>query len=478
MLKDFIARNISSKLTHSPTNSQQEAIEVLSTFLCDTSNDALCILKGFAGTGKTTLLSALVATLLEQKNKTVLLAPTGRSSKVLSSYCRHHAFTIHKTIYRQKSLTDSNESFVMDFNSYTSAVFIVDEASMIADSSPGNSLFGSGRLLSDLISYIYNGKGNKLIITGDTAQLPPIGLEYSPALDKDYIETSFLKTVYSSTLRDIVRQDASSFILKNATLLRSLIANNIIKTPRLVYNEDSDTIAMSGSDIIESLTSAYDKSGIEETIVITRSNKVANIYNKGIRQRILWQEEEISVGDYIMIVQNNYFWTENIAEIPFIANGDIAKIVSINRFHELYDKHFADITINLVDYDMELDVLVLLETLQSENASLGNDDRKKFFFTVAEDYADIKDKRKRYKEIRNNKYLNALQIKFAYAVTCHKAQGGQWDHVYIDHGYMPEINASADMLKWMYTAITRAKKYLYFVNFNKEFFNGQEEDHL
>lgn len=470
MLKDFISNQIFSNFNHTPTPSQKEAVSVLSTFITDSSPDSLCLLQGFAGTGKTTLIASLVKTMNHLKIKTILLAPTGRAAKVLANYSKQSAFTIHKSIYRQKSLSSGSDAFALDFNPYSNTIFIVDEASMIPDVSGKSSIFGTGRLLLDLMTYVYNNKQCKLLIVGDTAQLPPVGLEESPALSNTYLQKEFFKTVYFSRLTDVVRQSTESAILKNATQLRNNLSNNNICIPKFYANPKTDVESVSGMDVIDLISRSYDTHGIKDTIIVTRSNKLANIYNKGIRHQILWQEEEISVGDYIMVVKNNYFWTESIPEINFIANGDIAEIISIKKYHELYNKRFASIAIRLIDYDIELDVIVMLDTLSLESPSLTSEESKAFFYTVAEDFEDISSKKKKYEAIRNNKYFNALQIKFAYAVTCHKAQGGQWKHVYVDHGYMPEINPTKDMYRWFYTAITRAKEKLYLINFNKDFF--------
>lgn len=469
MINDFIKKLIIKNFRFTPTESQNIAIETFSQFINSSDDNSILLLRGYAGTGKTSLINSFVTALAEFNTKTFLLAPTGRAAKVLSGYCNMPAFTIHKIIYRQRNLQEDISGFEINFNPNYQTIFIVDEASMISDSgNPGNN-FGSGRLLSDLISFVYNNKKNRLIIVGDTAQLPPISLNESPALSKNYIEKNFFKKVYFSELKDVVRQKEESDILINATKLRQDIDSEPLPIPKFSINSSNDIEAISGNSIIEYIENSYNRVGQEETIIITKSNKVANIYNKGIRQRILWYEEEISCGDLIMIVKNNYFWNKDIDDLPFIANGDIAKVISIKRYHELYDRRFVSIRICLIDYDIELDVIALLETLTSETPSLSSEENKKFYEKVSEDFADIKNKKKKFELIKSNEFFNALQIKFAYAVTCHKAQGGQWKHVYIDHGYIPEIVPSKEMYRWFYTAITRPKEKLYFVNIKKEF---------
>ncbi|MBK8807487.1 MAG: AAA family ATPase [Bacteroidales bacterium] len=469
MLKDFILSLFNKSFSGSFTQSQTNAIDSLSTFISDLDEHSLFILHGFAGTGKTTLISSIIEVLQLLKFNSVLLAPTGKAAKIISLYSNKPAFTIHKTIYRQKNNYSASGSFDLNFNTYSNTFFIVDEASMISDQEMPNAVFGSGRLLQDLMSFAYNNKNCRLILVGDTAQLPPVGLESGPALDKDYIERQFDKNVYYTSLTDVVRQAESSDILMNATQLRELIFSFTPQIPKFVVNNNSQIEAVSGNDAVNLIADSYAAVGIHDTIIITKSNKLANIYNNGIRNRILWHEEKISVGDYIMIVKNNYYWIKDNPKLAFIANGDTAKITSIKRFHELYNKTFASVTLFLTDYEIEFDAIILLDTLSSESAALTATESNDFFLAVMDDYADLKSKKEKYDAMKTNKYFNALQVKFAYAVTCHKAQGGQWKNVFIDHGYIKEVSPSVDMLKWFYTAITRSKEKIYFINLHQEF---------
>jgi exodeoxyribonuclease-5 len=400
-----------------------------------------------------------------------LLAPTGRAAKVLSKHTNKTAFTIHKKIYRQKSTSDGFGRFVLDKNLHKNTIFIVDEASMISNSSSPNSLFGSGHLLNDLIEYVYTGKNCRLIVTGDTAQLPPIGLDISPALMENELDY-YGFDVISSELTDVVRQEKESGILFNATKIRNLIEEN--KTSgywSINTDQFDDTRRVGGEELIEEISSCYDKYGIEETMIVTRSNKRANKFNEGIRRAVLYKEDEISVGDMLMIVKNNYYWAEEVEELDFIANGDIAEIIRIKKYETLYGFRYANVTIRFIDYkDIEIDCKIFLDTLMLNTPSFSNDESRKLFESVSEDYLDIKNKKKRWEKIRENEYFNALQVKFAYAVTCHKAQGGQWKTVFLDHGYLVEEMIDREYLRWMYTAFTRPTENIALVNFNKEFF--------
>ena len=469
MLHKLIEKQLLSNFIFEPTTGQLQAFSKLAQFL--TSEQEVFILNGYAGTGKTTLIKAVVDTLNSLKTPFLLLSPTGRAAKVLSNYSAQPAFTIHKKIYRQHSVSDGIQKFGMNFNAAQNMVCIVDESSMLTDTIGENANFGSGSLLNDLFRFIFNEHNCKLILIGDTAQLPPIGVDKSPALDAQYIAANFGKEPQSISLTQVIRQSEHSGILYNATTIRSLLENEDIRLPDL--QEYEDVVRIDGSTLLETLESSQDKVGIENTIVITRSNKMANRYNEGIRRMILWKESCISEGDYIMVVKNNYFWTEGNKEVPFIANGDIAEICKINKHATLYGFDFADVTLRFPDYqDMELTVKVLLNTLTSESASLTYNENNKLYQEVSADYADIKNKRTMYEKIKKNPYFNALQIKFAYAITCHKAQGGQWDHVYIDHGYLTDDMISKEFLRWLYTAFTRASKKIYLVNFKKEFFES------
>jgi len=474
MIKKHIKDSITSELKFKPTDSQYTTISKLSEFIQSPDNNAVFLLKGYAGTGKTSLIGALVRVLDEMKIRTVLLAPTGRAAKVLSKYTKKQALTIHKKIYRQQTTSDGFGRFVLDKNLHKNTIFIVDEASMISNSPESSSIFGSGRLLDDLIEYVYTGNNCRLIITGDTAQLPPVGLDISPALMENDLEYYDLE-VFSSELTDVVRQEEESGILHNATKIRHLIEENkpdgywIIDTDRF-----SDTRRISGEDLIEEISSSYDKYGVEETMIVTRSNKRANKFNEGIRRTVLYKEDEISVGDLLMVVKNNYYWTDETEELDFIANGDIAEIIRIHKYEELYGFRFANVTLRLIDYEnIEISCKIFMDTLMLNTPAFSEDETRRLFETVSEDYLDIRNKRKRWEKIRENEYFNALQVKFAYAVTCHKAQGGQWKTVFIDHGYLVEEMIDREYLRWMYTAFTRPVEKLALVNFNKEFFEEE-----
>lgn len=472
MLTDHIAKKLRYYLGYTPTSGQEVLITKLSSFLINRNPDEVFLIQGYAGTGKTTIVRSLVCLLKEIHQRCILMAPTGRAAKVLNTYTDHPAFTIHKKIYRQRSSKDGFGEFVLDKNLHKNAVFIVDEASMVANSSPDISLFGSGRLLDDLMEYVYSGENCKLILIGDTAQLPPVGIEISPALNKKVlIQYGF--NVTETFLDEILRQEKESGILFNATTIREMILENSNGYPQFKLQGFDDIKCISGNSIIELISDCYASEGYENTVIICRSNKRANAYNRGIRSQVLWREEEIVAGDYIMIVKNNYYWPQYYEEsgIDFIANGDIARICRIQKIQELYGYRFADVEIELVDYGgIRLEVKILLNTIVSETAALSEEENKKLYYTILEDYADIKPRRKQYDKVKENPYFNALQVKFAYAITCHKAQGGQWHTVFIDQGYVTDDMINVEYLRWLYTAFTRATKQLYLVNFKKEFF--------
>ncbi len=467
---------IKESLRFDPTEDQQRAIDCLADYVTQNDKQGVFLLKGYAGTGKTTLVSALVAVLDQLKINSVLLAPTGRAAKVLTFYSNKVAYTIHKKIYRQKSLTDGFGEFSLDRNLHTSTVFLVDEASMISNYSGEASVFGSGRLLDDLIQYVFSGKNCRLILIGDTAQLPPIGLDISPALDPQELESSYNLSVEEIILTQVVRQNQDSGILMNATELRCMLADERSGFPALSTQNFPDIFRIGGAELIEEISNAHSEFGLEDTIVVSRSNKRANKFNQGIRNTVLYREDEICSGDYLMVVKNNYFWAEDLKEMDFIANGDIVEIVRIHRHVERYGIRYAEVTIRFPDYkDVELDTMIMLDTLDIETASLGYEENKKLFFTIAEDYADIRSKKKRYEKIRDNKFFNALQVKFSYAVTCHKAQGGQWKAVFVDQGYLTDELLTQEYYRWLYTAITRATEKLFLVNFKKDFFPDEPE---
>ena len=427
------------------------------------------VLCGYAGTGKTTLVSALVRTLTELERKCVLLAPTGRAAKVFASYSDKGAFTIHKWIYRQKSIVNST-CFTLSENRSKNTLFIVDEASMIANG--GMSGFGSGALLDDLVEFVYSGEGCRLLLLGDTAQLPPVGEELSPALSADYLRSMYL-SVSMMELTQVMRQSEDSGILSNATMLRKIIAaGETYDLPRISLKGFPDISIVTGETLIESIETEFGNSGIEETIILCRSNKRANIYNDGIRRRILYREDELNRGDLLMIVKNNYYWREQLGKtdkqllekIDFIANGDIAEIIRVGGTEEMYGFRFADVTLSFPDYDCEMEVKIILDTLTSESPSLTKDENERLFAAVWEDYSEIRSKRKRMEKLREDPYDNALQVKYGYAVTCHKAQGGQWKSVFLDQGFISPDGLGTDYYRWLYTAFTRASEKLYLVN--------------
>ena len=472
-----VSEQLIDALGYMPTLDQQELIGHITTFVSnyfspDHRDDTL-IIKGYAGTGKTSMVSALVKILPKVGLKSVLLAPTGRAAKVLAGYSGHQALTIHKKIYRQKSATANGlGNFALDNNKHQRTIFIVDEASMIANDSSENSIFGSGRLLDDLFEYVYRGEMCKLILVGDTAQLPPVGLAISPALDPQVIgEMGF--SVSQFELKQVVRQSKDSGILHNATLLRQSLADNLQGYPPLTVSGFADVRRITGGELIEEIENCYDEFGIGNTMVLCRSNKRANRYNEGIRRTILWRDEEISKGDLLMVVKNNYFWLgdEEKEITPFIANGDIAEITRIGKYRELYGFRFADVDLRLSDYpEIEIQTKIMLDTLTSEAPSLTWDENQRLFEAVIADYTDIGNKRERVKKVKENPYFNALQVKFSYAITCHKAQGGQWKAVFIDQGWLTDDMLNTEFLRWLYTAFTRPTVRLYLVNFKDDFF--------
>ncbi len=476
MIKNHLINVLTEKLTFPPTNSQAQLIDLMASYICSDEQDEIMLIKGYAGTGKTTMINTLTQVLDFLKIRSVLMAPTGRAAKVMADYTGKAAFTIHKSIYRQKSSSDGMGRFVLNKNLYKNTYFIVDEASMISNETMENSLFGSGRVLDDLLEYVYSGINCKLILVGDTAQLPPVGLSVSPALEAYTLESGGF-SVREMELSDVVRQAEGSGILTNATDIRTMIASQ--DYPEGFFNIElkpfDDISRISGADLIETISTCYDKYGFFETTVVTRSNKRANIFNKGIRGSILYKESEIERGDLLMVVKNNYFWADEDSGIDFIANGDIAEIVAINGYEELYGFRFANVSLRFLDYgDIELDCKIFLETLSLETASFGSDQNRKLFDAVSEDYIDVRNKRQRWKKIKENPYFNALQVKYAYALTCHKAQGGQWKAVFIDHGYLTEDMLDTEYYRWLYTAFTRPTEKLFLVNFDKGFFDGED----
>jgi len=462
-----IAHDLAKSFPHLPNPQQLYLFDKIDAFL-RLKNDRTCfVLKGYAGTGKTTAISTLIKLLPKYNLKTVLLAPTGRAAKVLGNYSKKDASTIHRKIYRKKSAMSPDMHFSLSPNLHKDTLFIIDEASMIADEKTD---YSGSSLLEDVISYVYNQQNNRIIFVGDTAQLPPVGSLESPALTKNYLE-KFSLEISDVELTDVVRQEKESGILYNATTIRELIRTAQEDFPKLQTKGFNDVFSMMGDKIIEGLNYAYDKYGLENCLVICRSNKGANLFNQHIRHQILWREDELTGGDLVMVVKNNYFW---LAEEKggFIANGDIGKITRVKNIHEMYGFRFADVQIHFEDIDQEpISCKVMLDTLYVESSNLSYDRQKVLFDEIIKDYEHLSTKRAKMEEMRKNPYFNAIQIKFAYAVTCHKAQGGQWNVVFIDQGYLTEEMLNTELLRWLYTATTRATKELFFVNFNKLFFN-------
>ncbi len=466
MIKNALADAILANFPHEPTREQREAASMWGDFLTSTSVDDIFLLTGYAGTGKTSLVGALVKTLRRMETPTMLLAPTGRAAKVFSLYASSPASTIHRKIYRQKEFSPELNNFVQGFNPYKDMVFIVDEASMIANEAGSNSTFGSGCLLDDLIQYVYSGRGCRLILVGDTAQLPPVGETLSPALNEGAL-LSYGHRVRPHTLTEVVRQVEHSGILWNATALRNIISAGVVQSfPRIKAEGFTDVRVLPGGELIEALEDSYSRVGREETIVVTRSNKRAVTYNNGIRKSILDYEEPLVPGDQLIVAKNNYYWTEKTkSTMSFVANGDICEVVRIRNERMLYGFHFVDAILRFPDYDDEvLNLTMMLDTLQTEVPALPPNRQRELFDKVSEDYSHLHNRRKQWAKVKEDKYFNALQVKYAYAVTCHKAQGGQWRHVYIDQGLLTPDMLSPEYYRWLYTAFTRATERVYLVN--------------
>ncbi len=454
-----------------PTSTQNQLLQRLSEFIYSKEKNGLFLLKGYAGTGKTTSISTMVTSLWKTGKKSVMLAPTGRAAKVISNYANKPAFTIHKKIYHPKKQKNGGVSFVLQTNKHTNTFFIVDEASMISDSTSNSKLFENGSLLDDLMSFVYSGIGCKLILIGDTAQLPPVKLDVSPALEEDKLSLHYNKEVEMLELNEVMRQHEGSGILVNATELRYLLLGYDtfdfkfqLGYPDVIRLED-------GYDIEDAINTAYDNIGVEDTAFIVRSNKRANQYNQQIRSKIRGQENEISTGDFVMVVKNNYFWLPESSDAGFIANGDICEIMAIRSTKELYGFRFAEVTLRMIDYKNQkpFDTVILLDTLTSETPSLTYEESNRLYQEVSKDFADLKSNYKKLLSIKKNKYFNALQVKFSYAMTCHKSQGGQWKSVFIEQPYLPD-GLSREFLRWLYTAVTRAEKKLYLIGFKNDFF--------
>ncbi|WP_222983804.1 ATP-dependent DNA helicase [Flagellimonas meishanensis] len=463
---------LTEKFPHEPTEKQHVALERLSQFILEGKRNELFLLKGFAGTGKTTIIATIVNNLWKIKKSAVLMAPTGRAAKVMSLYAGDMAFTIHKKIYFPKKQKGGGVQFILAPNKHKNTLFIVDEASMISDSPADSKLFENGSLLDDLMYFVHSGNNCKLILIGDTAQLPPVKLEISPALEEERLSLNYDKEVQTMELDEVMRQAENSGILYNATNLREQLQSQFFDRFQFELAPFKDVVRLvDGNDIQEAIDSSYLEKGKEETVIIVRSNKRANLYNKNIRERILFLDSEIAVGDYMMVVKNNYFWLRPNSEAGFIANGDIIEILELFSIKELYGFSFAEVKVKMVDYPNQkpFETVLLLDTINAETPSLSYDDGNKLYQEVMQDYAHEKSKYKKFLGVKNNRFFNALQVKFSYAITCHKSQGGQWDTVFVEQPYLPN-GVDKDYLRWLYTAVTRAQRRLYLIGFKDDFF--------
>lgn len=459
-----------------PTQKQEVTLQKLAEFVFSNDKDELFLLKGYAGTGKTTLIGCLVKNLWKSKMKSILLAPTGRAAKVMSTYSGTQALTIHKKIYFPKKQTGGNIQFVLAPNKHRNTIFIIDEASMIPDSPSDSKLFENGSLLDDLMYYVYSGHQCKLVLIGDTAQLPPVKLDLSPALNAERLELNYDKNLIKIELDEVLRQSEDSGVLFNATNLREQLQSDYFNSFEFQLNGFKDIERLiDGNEIQEAIDSAYSQDGKEETAIIVRSNKRANLYNKNIRERILFLENKLAVGDYMMVVKNNYFWLRPSSEAGFIANGDIIEILELFAIKELYGFTFAEVKVQLVDYPNQrpFETVLLLDTVDAETPALSYEDSNRLYQEVTKDYAHEKSNYKRFLGVKNNRFFNALQVKFSYAITCHKSQGGQWKTVFIEQPYLPD-GLNKDYFRWLYTAITRAQGKLYLIGFKDDFFVDAE----
>lgn len=481
MIQDEIVYQILQDFPFPPTSDQQQALQRFAAFLTDRRAPVAMVLRGSAGTGKSALAGAMVRTMVRLKQKVQLMAPTGRAAKVFALHAGVSAYTIHRRIYRERSFSGPEGSFNLNDNLYADTLFIIDEASMIANVGSGNAAFGSGHLLNDLVRYVYQGRNCRLLLVGDHAQLPPVGESESPALSAEVLRQMQLQ-VYEATLNEVLRQDSRSGILYNATMIRQMITHDEeTQLPKMHIQGFADISVVPGDELIDTLANSYRDVGTDETMVITRSNKRANIYNQGIRRQVLDCEDILSGGDIVMIVKNKYLTPTpataaksvpskggSAPKLTFIANGDRAVVKRVRNLRQLYGFHFADVTYSLIDYDrQELTLTTVLETLNTEAPALTREQNDRLFEQVIADYADVPLKADRMKHLKEDDYYNALQVKFGYAVTCHKAQGGQWAHVYIDQGFMTEDMLTPDYIHWLYTALTRATEHVYLVNWPK-----------
>lgn len=463
---------IKQQFPFQPTLKQNIVLQQLSEFIFSETPNALYMLKGYAGTGKTTIIGAIVTNLWKAKKSAVLLAPTGRAAKVISIYSKKEAFTIHKKIYFPKKEQNGGVKFVLQPNKHKNTIFIVDEASMIPDTPGDSKNFENGSLLDDLMKYVYSGHQCKMLLIGDTAQLPPVRLELSPALDENTIALNYDKEVTRMELDEVVRQEQGSGILSNATVLRETLSNSTFESFKFDLSGFKDIIRLvDGYEIMDAINDAYSDLGKEETAIIVRSNKRANLYNQQIRNRILFNENEISAGDYLMVVKNNYFWIKPSTDAGFIANGDIIEVLEIFSIKELYGFRFAEIKVRMVDYPnmQPFETVVILDTIDAETPSLPYEDSNRLYQEVMKDFENETSKYKKFLKVKSNKHFNALQVKFSYAITCHKSQGGQWNTVFVEQPYLPN-GIDKEYLRWLYTAVTRAKEKLYLIGFNDDFF--------
>lgn len=465
-------RLIKSKFPFQPTEKQDIVLLQLSDFIFNVKPNVLYLLKGYAGTGKTSIIGTIVSNLWQAKISAILLAPTGRAAKVISNYSKKEAFTIHKKIYFPKKEKDGGVKFVMQPNKHRNTIFIVDEASMIPDAPSDSKLFENGSLLDDLMHYVYSGHKCKLLLIGDKAQLPPVKSDLSPALDAHKLDLNYNKDVKSLELDEVVRQEQDSGILANATELRAVLETSFYDSFKFNVKPFNDIVRLvDGYEIMDAINDSYSNDGYEETAIIVRSNKRANQYNQQIRNRILFNESELSAGDYLMVVKNNYFWIKPTTEAGFIANGDIVEVLEIFNIKELYGFKFAEVKVKMVDYPRmrPFETVLLLDTISAESASLTYEESNRLYQEVSKDYINEVSNYKRFLGVKNNKFFNALQVKFSYAITCHKSQGGQWNTIFVEQPYLPE-GPDKDYIRWLYTAVTRAKEKLYLIGFRDESF--------
>ncbi len=464
-------KHLKSDFGHQPTTKQDLALQMLSRFIFAKHEDQLFLLKGYAGTGKTTIISTLVKNIRKSNQRIILCAPTGRAAKVISNYSHQTAFTIHRKIYQPRKKSNGGVDFVPQENKHKNTIFVIDEASMIPDFPKGNDLLTSQSVLDDLIEYVYSGENCKLIFIGDTAQLPPVKADLSPALSQETLERHFGMDVKAIELNEVLRQQQESEILYNATEIRESINQEVNAFEFKISNQADIVRLVDGYEIMDAVNHSFDHLGHEETAIIVRSNKRANLYNQQIRAKILFREDEIAAGDYLMVVKNNYFWLKPTSDAGFIANGDIVEILEIFSIKEIYGFRFAEVKVQMVDYPkmQAFETVILLDTLTSNGPALTYEESHQLYEAVLEDYADEKSKYKKFLKVKKNKFFNALQVKFSYAITCHKSQGGQWHTVFVEQPYLKE-GINQDYLRWLYTAITRAKEKLYLIGFKNDFF--------